>query len=148
MESLNLTFSHGSLHFRQVIAVLVLLLVNGIAAAQDPSSSALRWTLGDGSDLKTNQSFTYSGALVTKGNAPIQWEQKTIGSSFEVQSVTGTWTDISRQGQLVFAVQQDGATGTITIQRNSKGLFATMDFPAGDPQGSKVKWKVTEVKAQ
>lgn len=113
--------------------------------AQDPKAVTIHWTLGQGKDLLTNQSFEYSGSFVTHGDQPIQWNQKSVSSTFSVSSITGTWTDISSPGQLVFAVTQDGASGVINFRRDSSGLYITMEFPMNDPQGSKIQWKISEV---
>ncbi len=115
------------------------------AQAQDPSTASLRWSLGQGKDLRTNDSFTYSGTLNTAANHSIQWIQANASSTFTVTSVSGAWTDISHIGQLVFSVEEDGASGLLTFERNTNGLFVTMEFPKDDPQGSRVRWVVTAV---
>lgn len=124
--------------------ILLLLISSTVAWSQNPLSDPLRWSLGQGTDLRTSQTFSYSGTLTTSSQA-VQWAQTSTSSSFSVSSVTGNWTDISQNGQLVFGITEDGASGLLTVERNSNGLFVTMEFPKDDPLGSKVRWVVTGV---
>lgn len=126
------------------LCFLFLIVVTYSASAQNPGTDPLRWTLGQGTDLRNNQSFTYSGTLVTGGQS-IQWIQASASSTFSVASVSGNWSDLGQNGQLVFTVEEEGASGLLTFERTANGLAVIMEFPKDDPQGSKVKWVVTNV---
>lgn len=125
--------------------ILFVMIGSGYSVqSQNPASDTLQWSLGQGTDLRTNQSFVYTGSLITNAQS-VQWVQKSLTSTFSVTSVSGSWSDVSQQGQLVFTVEEEGASGLLTIERTSNGLYVTMEFPRNDPQGSKVKWAVTQV---
>jgi hypothetical protein len=125
----------------------LLLLLPIVAKTQDPSSNSLLWILGQGKDLRSGQSFEYTGSLVTGAGEIITWTQKSLTTSFQVTGVSGAWEDTAAKGQLTYAVSEQGATGTITIGRDAKGVYVSMEFPKGDPQGTKVRWNVISVSA-
>lgn len=131
----------------RIFAVLVLICFAITASGQNPKTDNLRWNLGEGIDLGTNQSFAYSGSLFTSGNQSIRWEQKSVSSKFFVLSVSGSWIDVSKNGKVVFSIQDESSTGTLTFERKSSGIFVTMEFPKADPRGTRVKWNVSEITA-
>lgn len=123
-----------------------LLFLANTLLAQNPKTDPLRWELGQGVDLKSNKSFSYSGSLQTSSSG-VQWTQKNTSSSFSVISASGTWSDITKNGRLQFDVESEGSSGTLTFERKSSGYFVTIEFPSNDPNGTKVRWKVNNVTA-
>jgi len=115
--------------------------------SQNPLTSPLVWSISQGYDLKAEASFSYTSTLTTHGTADIQWTQGNgeFVSSFDVTSTEGTWPDAASNGSLIFYITSEGSSGTLKFERTAEGVFVTLDFPANDPQGTRMKFQVSNI---
>ena len=133
-------------HFRILIIFIVLGSIKADPArAQNISTTPIKWTLNGGKDLKTNAEFTYSGYFTTGSGNTIIWAQKDETSEFSVNSTEGAWSDLTQTGKTIYSIEQGGSKGTLTFEKSGSATTIVLDFPANDPNGSKIKFTVTSL---
>jgi len=117
-----------------LVAMVLIWTVAITCPAQNMANTQLTWTVDGLNDLGTGQSASYHCTFSSNGNQAITWSQKNgnFVTTLSVQNVSGTWTNVNLEGQLLYTVSTDGKTGTLKFYRDSQGLFITIDFPRGD----------------
>lgn len=113
------------------LAIILFLFTTHLSAAQNIASVPLRWLSSSSLDLKNNETGTASSEFISR-QTEILWKQKSGQSvkHFEIVSVEGAWTDVGSEGAITFHVTEEQASGIVTFERTSSGIFVTLDFTA------------------
>ena len=125
----------------RTITITLFCLLTKIACAQNMSTQKLNWSVNQLLDLNTNKSSGYNCTFATKGNDAISWTQKSYVTSLTVTGTSGTWTDVSKTGKVIYQVNWEGSAGTLTFERDTTGLWITIDIDQGS--GSRLKQRFT-----
>jgi hypothetical protein len=131
-----------------IIAVLVLQMLFP-AKGQDILQVNLRWNSGSTINLKANESSNYSCTFISS-SSEIQWLQKngTRVKHFAITSVSGTWSDITTNGSVVFQVTEGSIPGVITIAKNGEGTSVTLDFTGHSGDAIKQQFWISSVETE
>jgi hypothetical protein len=114
----------------KALSLFIILLVSvTYGLAQDIASSHLRWTVNQLTDLNTGKVQSYSATFETNGTQSIQWIQKngSNASQLAVQNLTGSWTNILNNGQVMYTILWEDLPGTLQIERSNAGMTITID---------------------
>ena len=114
--------------------------------AQDILTTQLIWSVTQLTDLNTSKSASYTCSFKTNGTQQILWVQKNnYIRTLEVQQTMGTWTNVSRTGQVTYSIAEDSDTGTLTFERTSTGIFITLDLSQGTEPHLRQRFSVDQV---
>ncbi len=104
---------------KNLIAIVLLSLAFDVTQAQNISADDINWTAVKAVNQADHSAFEYSCSFITHGNQSIDWSQNSgqLVTHYEVISVDGTWTKISRDGQVTYHVRNGNISGSITFAR-------------------------------
>ena len=127
--------------------IILILLLSGLTMAklqgQDVRSAGLTWTVTTIKDLDTGDSKAFGCTFESNGIGNILWKQNAGGyvRTLVTQTVTGSFPNVTAIGQLTYNISEDGDTGTVIFERNSSGVFITLDI--SDGTGPRISNKYT-----
>ncbi|MFZ6011190.1 MAG: hypothetical protein ACOYXT_12660 [Bacteroidota bacterium] len=130
---------------KKIIALIITAFAAWSADAQDIKTSSLNWTAGELTDLKTGKTKAYSGVFETSSEQSVVWKQKAATTTFQVTGMEGSWTDVKTDGKVIFQVDSEGITGTLTLERSSSGTFVTLDLDLGSGSTMKHRYRIEKV---
>jgi hypothetical protein len=59
--------------------------------------------------------------------------------------VEGSWSDVTKEGSILFHVTEGDSQGTIVFQRTESGVSVTLDFSALGPAAIKRRFSIAEI---
>ena len=113
--------------------------------AQNILTTPLTWSVTQLTDLNTNATQSYQCTFQTNGTQTIQWVQKKLTTGLEITSTSGTWSDVSAYGKMVFNITADGETGSITFEKDETGTSITIDLSQSGQTRLRQRYMVTNV---
>jgi len=129
-------------------ALLVLMIGSiGFCYGQNPINSRLTWSASEVTNVQTSATKGTKSQFVTIDDESVELIQKggQRRTVFTVTHVEGSWRSVSRTGQIVYTLQLNDKTGTLTLERNQNGLFATMDFSRQGEYTSILRFRIASV---
>lgn len=116
------------------------------AFAQDAASALITWNVSHLKDLNTGKEVVYQCTFTTQGTNAIRWLQKNdYLTLLDVQSVSGNWPNVQSIGKIVFNVNADTESGTITFERTATEFTATFDISRGQASRMKMKYSIVSL---
>jgi hypothetical protein len=135
-----------------LVLQLIFTLICVTAFAQNPITSNLAWEVDEATDSQTNATITYGAQFKTYSNQYVEWVQRKgeMITRYEITSVEGVWTNISRNGNLVFNLMRNGKLAKMKIEKSSTGRFITLEFtlPTGDLHRQKFHVKSVQTQTE
>jgi hypothetical protein len=115
------------MHFKLILTILFCALTYA-AFSQDAASAKLAWNAVQATSQKDNSPFAYNCSFITASGTSLSWIQgggkKT--KSFSISSVSGQWSDITTDGQIIYNVSTNQITGSFEFSRVSGQLSVHM----------------------
>ena len=113
--------------------ILILILLSSLTAglqAQDILTTPLKWVVTKITDNQTQELMNFQCTFESQSNS-IKWIQKngSYVTSFSINSVQGTWSDVKSIGEVTYSVTLDGQTGTLKFWRDASGAYITINLP-------------------
>lgn len=132
---------------------ILLLLVFGCPLClhgQDITTSTLRWTSNQTTDLRSPETKAYACTFITRGTATIDWLQRNgqVRTTYTITRTEGSWRDILANGSFTYFLGRDGKTGRIVIERTGESVTITLDFSESGEFNIKRQFRVSEVAAE
>jgi hypothetical protein len=105
------------------------------------SSRDITWRSGELTDKSNNMRLTQTHTLDTHNKSYIELHRGTEQTlRFNVNSVSGTWTDEKTDGKLVYNVTStNGVPGVITISKSGSLTKALIDFTQTNKNGLNIE---------
>jgi len=123
--------------FFVVSACVVLTAWN--ASAQNILTNHIDWYSSSSSELHNNIAMSVASKITTGVGNVISLERDGVTTTFNVSGTTGTWTNISNDGLMVYNVKYQNRSGVITVQRANGAVSVTIDFTVSAPEAMKQK---------
>jgi hypothetical protein len=131
---------------KKILIIIIVMIGYFQSKAQNVLTTPLTWSVTELNDLNTNKIASYMCSFKTSGTTEILWVQKNnYTRKLEVQQTTGTWMDVSAEGQVVYSISEDSDTGTLTFERTSSGIYITLDLSQGTQPRLRQKYSVVQV---
>lgn len=112
---------------KNYLLAIELICLCGITYAQDARTTKLRWTSSESVELKSNASSQGVFEIHTSAT-----EVKIVTGNqskvFKIKSVTGQWSDITKNGSLSYQLLFGEKDGSGTLQRDNGVWYFTLDF--------------------
>lgn len=123
------------------------LLFSTAVVAQDITTTSLRWTCNQTTDLKAPSTKDYACVFITQGNRTITWLQRSgqVRSTYVIREIQGSWRDITSQGIITYLVDRDGRAGRVVVERSGESINITVDFSESGQHNIKQRFRVSEV---
>jgi hypothetical protein len=134
-------------HYNKSMWIAACFVLATLASQAQNANTKLNWQVQGLTDLNSNKADgNYRCTFITNGNAAVQWLQKgDYTTSFNVQSINGTWADVKVVGKIVFNIALETEGGTLTFERTPSNLTATLDLSQGTGPRLKMKYTITQV---
>jgi hypothetical protein len=127
-------------------SLLIVSLLFGplMVAAQDIKKDKITWKVNQGNDIAAKKNFNYNCIFKTDGEGTLVWQQKngTYTTEFSIVSIEGTWIDVTKTGQVIYNLVNEGGDASIVFERTGSGTSATLTI---FPEGRKYIFKVNDV---
>ncbi len=132
---------------KMLYLVIVLLAWPSAAYPQDPLSAVLTWHATEVTDLQTNVTKPSVCQFVTKPGKTVEWIQKegSRTTTFAITGITGSWESVAQFGQVEYALQRNGKSSTMKLERSANGLFVTMDFSQPGQFTSVLRFRIKSI---
>ncbi len=133
---------------KPTIAFLTVLLFSTLSLhAQNIARGTLLWQAEEVTDLQTATNKQMSCQFRTQSNSSVEWIQKdgALKSLFTISSVDGQWADVSTLGTITYALERNGKTAKMILEKTASGTFITMDFSKPGEFVSKLRFKIMSV---
>ena len=97
-------------------------------------NDTISWQYGRGENRAKSESLTISGRFISYGEKGFRWIQNGTDREyyFDVKSVNGSWSDISKTGEVIYTAVCNGVNGTIRIYRAGGSTSIHLDFNQKD----------------
>lgn len=97
-------------------ALFILLLFGSAHLTAQAQMQASVWQIAQAIDTGSGQAIAYHGTFHV-GSDVVRWQQrnKAVDYVFNLTGVSGSWTDVSKDGSAVLNILFRGSPGTITF---------------------------------
>ena len=131
---------------KNIIIVFILFIHAGaMAQTGDILSSDIRWHSSQSVIMTSGVNLNHTCEVKTlPSENKIILDQNGRLGEFTILSHTGTWSDISQEGNISFAVTFGDTPGTVTFQRDANGTTVIIDMTS-NPSGVKRKIIVDQI---
>jgi hypothetical protein len=123
------------LNFSLIGTLLFLLTAASPAIGQNVRTTDLIWTVDRVTDLKTGAANDYQAAFYVYNTSHIDWLQRNgqMSTRYEIKNAIGKWDNVQRKGSIAYQLERSGHNLKMTMEKNSSGIFITLDLgTAGD----------------
>jgi hypothetical protein len=113
----------------KTLITLIFSTLASFAFAQSIHSGELHWNVEQLNDVNAGQSSVFN-CLFTSSPTAINWIQNEgeYTTSFPINSVSGTWSDVQGDGSVTFYVTFQDKTGEVTFSRENGLVTIRMKF--------------------
>ncbi len=115
---------------RLFLIILVSALFGVTGKAQNIQASVIKWSSEEFLEEEKNAYVEHESYFISYGGDSVQWFQK-AGSyikTLKVTEVEGSWSDISKEGSIIYKVHVDGNTGSLKFQRDGDLVSISMEL--------------------
>jgi hypothetical protein len=94
--------------------------------AQNITTEKLSWHVFYVNDMNTGgQVLSENEKLDTYGSERIEWYDAdgSIKNTFQVNKISGTWSNVSNNGYIIYQVTRDSKSGTLTFERSKNEIM-------------------------
>lgn len=112
------------------LATLLLLMFATTCFSQNITTSNLVWEADQVTDLQKQTTTKYIAKFKTNETQSVEWIQRKgqMSTRYEVTGTEGSWVDISKPGSITYLLARNGKSAKMTLEKNSSGIFVTLDF--------------------
>jgi len=118
------------------LIVSIIAMTNICEAQQSLSlkNDTISWRYGNGENRAKSEALTISGRFISYGEKGFRWIQNGTDKEyyFDVKSVSGSWSDIAKTGEVEYRAVCDGISGIIRIYRAGGAVAIHLDFNQKD----------------
>lgn len=114
---------------KYIPTLVVCLLVCVFCNAQNIETENLRWKVSYVDNVNTGERVSFSnGQLVSYGAEKVEWhnEDSSIKNIFLVNKTSGSWSNISESGSIVYQVKDGSRIGTLTFERLTNDIIVRL----------------------
>lgn len=142
--------SKGIEHSRCFLFLLLSLFLASPCLSQNIKTSRLVWETDRVTDLQNQTSTAYNGKFKTNANQSVEWIQRKgqMSTLYEVTNIEGSWKDVSTRGSITYLLTRNGKSVKMIIEKNSSGIFITLDFSVPGEFTSIQKFHVQSVQPE
>ena len=128
----------------RIIFLISFLVASVLATAQDIAKDKITWKVNQGDDTAAKKNFTYNCIFKMDGQGKIIWQQKngTYNTEFNIVSVEGSWTDVTKSGQVTYNLVDEVAEARMVFEKSGSGTAITLLIL---PEGTKYIFRVYDV---
>lgn len=114
--------------------------------SQNIQTQTLTWKVDGFRDLSLGSDFPYTCSFVTQGNT-VQWKQASQEVSYDItiETTTGSWGNIALPGEFEINGLLDGKQVKMKFERNSEGVFITLQLTDTETSSINHRYHVSEV---
>ncbi len=116
----------------QIVVIISLCTASLISKGQDMATSDLVWTVNKSHDLTAKEDYDYQCTFRTNGIHPIIWSQNhdELMLTLEIGNVSGSWTDVSKDGSVTYQITVSGLQGSLTFERVGTTISIQLNLDA------------------
>jgi hypothetical protein len=116
------------------ILFMLALLVSITLPAQNIETQTLTWQIAQVQDVNTGESQSSENeTLVSYGSQKVEWKDATgIKHTYIVNKTSGTWSNTSQSGSMIYQVDSGDKSGTITFERVKNEIMVRILLLKGD----------------
>lgn len=132
---------------RYLMIVLASLVFVGSGYAQDIKTEVLKWSSEEFLEEEKNSFFDHESYFLTHGSDSVIWYQKqgTYVNTFEVTSVEGSWSDVSKKGSIIYHIRFNDKSGFFKFQRDGDWIAIQVELSALWGNGSRKVFTVSSI---
>jgi len=107
------------------IKILIVFLIPGWLQAQNITTQSLSWQTASATDVNTGDILSASGdKIISHGSTSVEWKdsQGNVKYTYTVNTVNGTWSNVSNNGSIIYQVTTGGKAGTIAFIRSGNEI--------------------------
>lgn len=100
------------------------------AHSQTVQTSIIQWNVDGFTDNLHRSKGNLKSKFITRKDKIIRWVQKndSFAYEFKISAIEGSWSDVKKNGALIYHVVFDKQPGTIKISRKGSALVLNMNF--------------------
>jgi hypothetical protein len=114
---------------KYIPTLVVCLLVCVFCNAQNIETENLRWKVSYVDNVNAGERVSFSnGQLVSYGAEKVEWhnDDSSIKNIFLVNKTSGSWSNISESGSIVYQVKDGSRIGTLTFERLTNDIMVRL----------------------
>ncbi len=114
---------------KKILILMALIALTLPALGQNILTSTLTWNTVSSFDAQTGRKNVEDGQIVTHQHSSIDWNNAdgSLKRSFTVNDVTGSWTDVSNEGEIIYEVDTtDGHKGNVYFRKSADGIIVRL----------------------
>ncbi len=135
----------------KIIISLILssVVFTGALSAQNIATETLTWQISQVQDVNTGESQSSENeTLVSYGSQKVEWKDATgIKHTYIVNKTSGTWSNTSQSGSMIYQVDSGDKSGTITFERVKNEIMVRILLLKGDELPEMYEIKIVKVTA-
>ncbi len=130
------------------IGVVMLLLPTSLPA-QNITNETLTWQISQVQDVNTGESLSSENeTLVSYGSQKVEWKNAVgIKHTYIVNKTSGTWSNTSQSGSMIYQVDGGDKSGTITFERAKNEIAVRILLLKGEELPEMYEIKIVKVTA-
>ncbi len=131
------------------ILFMLALLVSITLPAQNIATETLIWQISHVQDVNTGESLSSENeTLVSYGSQKVEWKNAVgIKHTYIVNKTSGTWSNTSQSGSMIYQVDSGEKSGTITFERAKNEITVRILLLKGDELPEMYEIKIVKVTA-
>ncbi|HEY9008865.1 MAG TPA: hypothetical protein VIM75_22170 [Ohtaekwangia sp.] len=109
----------------KTIILLFIVWVPFLLQAQNITSATLSWQVTSVTDVNTGDILSTGGdQIISHVNKSVEWKdsQGNVKYTYAVNTVNGTWSNVSNNGSVIYQITANGKVGTIAFVRSGSEI--------------------------
>jgi len=109
----------------KIYIIIGLLSITHLLSAQVITTQNLVWQASSAVDVNTGDILSTEGdKVVSHGSTSVEWKdsQGNVRYTYTVNTVNGTWNNVSNNGSIIYQVTTGSKSGTITFIRSGSEI--------------------------
>jgi len=105
--------------------IIILVSIPCLLQAQNITSATLNWQASFVTDVNTGDILSTGGdQIISHTNSAVEWKdnQGHVKYTYTVNTVNGTWSNVSNNGSIIYQVTTGGKAGTIAFIRSGNEI--------------------------
>jgi hypothetical protein len=109
----------------KTIILSLIVWVPCLLQAQNITSATLNWQASSVTEVNTGDILSAGGdKIISHGSTSVEWKdsQGNVKYTYAVNTVNGTWSNVSNNGSIIYQVTTGGKAGTIAFIRSDSEI--------------------------
>ncbi|HEY9049624.1 MAG TPA: hypothetical protein VIN08_27190 [Ohtaekwangia sp.] len=129
---------------------LVIVLIPCLLQAQNITTTTLAWQASSVTDSNTGNILSAGGdKIISHSNTSVEWQdaQGNVKYTYAVNTVNGSWSNVSNNGSIIYQVTTGGNSGTITFTKSGSETTVRILVLEGEDIPDMYEFKISSLTA-